>query len=53
METDETGNVSRAISFVFPLVARGYRTTIEMRKERAFSPWKAIRKTTTPIRPDS
>lgn len=49
--TDAAGNVSRVASFKFPLVARGYRETVEMHRKSGFSPWTAGRKTTTRIGP--
>ena len=53
VDTDPAGNVSRAASFAFPLVSRGYRTTIELRKEELFAPWREINRTTEEIKPDS
>ena len=51
--TDAAGRVSRVASFSFPLVARGWRETVEMHRESLFAPWTAGRRTTTPIGPGS
>lgn len=53
VRTDPAGKVSRVASFNFPLVSRGYRTTVEMRKDTAFGPWKTIKRTTKPVGPAS
>ena len=51
VETDQVGKASRISSFAFPLISRGYRTTIEMRKEELFAPWREINRKTEEIRP--
>lgn len=53
VEIDAAGNVARVAAFSFPLVARGYRETVEMRRESLFRPWKVQRKSTAPIGPGS
>ena len=53
VETDRYGRGSRVAPFAFSLVARGYRTAVEMRRDSAFGRWKVVRKTTEPIKPDA
>lgn len=43
------GEVSRVSSFKFPLLARGYRTTIVLKSEGLFEPWEEIRRRTVEI----
>ena len=45
VNTDQAGMVSRVASFEFPLISRGYRVTIELRKETTFGPWNEINRT--------
>ena len=51
--TDPAGRTLRSASFTFPLLSRGYRTTILLRREKLFEPWKEIYRTTEEIRPGS
>ena len=51
VSTDAAGRVSRVTSFSFPLKARGFRTTIERRKETTFGPWREINRTVEEIEP--
>ena len=53
VDTDNTGKISRVASFAFPLASRGYRTTIEMRKEELLAPWREISRRTEAIKPGS
>ena len=41
----------RVTSFEFPLVGRGYRTTIQQRKESLFAPWEEISRSIEEIAP--
>ena len=49
VEKDRAGKVTHVASFEIPLVSRGYRTTIERRKETMLGPWRVIRKSREPI----
>ena len=53
VDTDPAGRVSRVASFSFPYAARGFRTTIERRKETTFGPWREISRTVKEIEPGS
>ena len=47
--TNEAAEVIRVTSFRFPLEAKGYRTTIQQRKESLFAPWEEIGRNTEEI----
>lgn len=51
VDTNEAGEVSRVTSFKFPLLSKGYRTTIKMRKDSLFAPWQEIDRNTEEIEP--
>lgn len=49
VKTNEANQVSKVTSFKFPLVAKGFRTTINYRKDSLFSAWKEINRETKEI----
>ena len=51
VEMGPAGEVLHAASFEFPLLAKGYRTTTRLRRERWFDSWKEIHRTTEEIGP--
>ena len=53
VETDPAGRVSRVASLSFPFRTRGYRTTVERRKETTFGPWQELSRKVEEIDPGS
>ena len=51
VETDPAGEVLYPASVEFPLLARGYRTTTRLRRERWFDSWKGTHRTTEKVGP--
>ncbi len=49
--TGPAGRTLRSVSFAFPLLSRGYRTTTQLRREKLFEPWKELSRTTEELRP--
>ncbi len=51
--TNQAGEVIQVTSFKFPLVSKGYRTSIKYRKDSFFSPWAEVDRKTEEIDPGS